>query len=98
MTRAVLVQGPLSGGQTIGAPVELSDNQPIDIVVTVDLDSQQVIYTANGVEVKAQLKRPLKAITHVGYAMDNAVVDFAPLDVQIRRAVKPIPREASSDR
>lgn len=82
MNRAVLVQGPLSGGQTTGAPVELSGNQPIDLVVTVDLDTQQVVYTANGVEVKAKLKRPLKAITHVGYAMDNAVVDFAPLDVK----------------
>ncbi|MBL7038826.1 MAG: PQQ-binding-like beta-propeller repeat protein [Pirellulaceae bacterium] len=82
MNRAVLVQGPLSGGQTTGAPVELSGNQPIDIVVIVDLDSQQVAYTANGVEVKAKLKRPLKSITHIGYAMDNAVVDFAPLDVQ----------------
>jgi len=50
--------------------------------LVVDLVTQRVSYIAGGQTVAADLQRPLKSITHVGYVTDNALVDFA--DVQIQ--------------
>ena len=40
---------------------------------------QTVTFTANKATVDVKLAKPLKAITHVGFSMDSAVVDFSPL-------------------
>ena len=52
-------------------------------MVRVDLAGGKVTYTAGKVKLEATLQRPLKKITHVGYAADSAVVDFAPLDIEV---------------
>jgi hypothetical protein len=81
-SRAMLIQGPLSDNSTAGKPVETSDNPAIEMTVKVDLDHRQVVYTANGVEVRAELIRPLQSITHIGYAMDNSIVDFSTIETE----------------
>ena len=80
--RALLIQGPINDGKIKNAPINVAAGKPVDIVVKVDLGAQRVTYTAAGVTVEAQLERPLKSITHVGYAMDGALVDFAPIEIQ----------------
>ncbi|MGD2175467.1 MAG: PQQ-binding-like beta-propeller repeat protein, partial [Candidatus Brocadiaceae bacterium] len=81
--KTLLVQGPLlEGGTTKQADVNAPDAKGAAIVVRVDLKEQKVTYTANGVTLEARLERPLKSITHVGYAMDSALVDVAPVEVQ----------------
>jgi len=52
------------------------------LAVTVDLAQQQVTFTAGDATVTAALVRALESITHVGYVMDNALVDFS--EFQIR--------------
>ena len=81
-SKILLIQGPVNGGRVKNAPIEVANGKPVDIVVTVDLAAQQVTYTANGVTLEAQLEAPLKSITHVGYAMDSALVDFTPVEIE----------------
>ena len=53
----------------------------MEIVVKVNLRTQKIIYTANGVVIEAQIQRPLQSITHVGYVINSALIDFAPVEV-----------------
>ncbi len=81
--KAMIVQGSLAeGGTTKQVDVTAQVGKPVDLVVEVDLASQRVRLVAAGTTVEAKLARPLKSITHVGFAMDNAVVDFTPLKVE----------------
>jgi hypothetical protein len=49
--------------------------------VRVDLKSQKIVYTVDGVTIEAAIQKPLKSITHVGYAIDSALIDFAPVEI-----------------
>ncbi len=84
---AGIIQGPLLGGKAKSAPVKAPEAKGLAIVVTVDLAARKIVFLANGVTIEAPIEKPLEAITHVGYAMDNACVDFAP--IQIERTKKP---------
>ena len=53
----------------------------MEIVVEVDLKSQKIVYTINGVTIEAGIQKKLKTITHVGYAIDSALIDFAPIEI-----------------
>jgi len=76
-----IVQGPLLKGKSSTAKIIADNNQSVEIVVKVNLRTQKIIYTANGVMMEAQIQRPLKAITHVGYVINSALIDFAPVEV-----------------
>ncbi len=81
--QTLLIQGPLlDGGTTKSAPLDAPEARGAEIVVKVDLKAQKVTYTANGVTLEVELARPLKSITHVGYAMESALIDVAPIDIQ----------------
>ncbi len=82
LKKVLLIQGSIDEGKSQSVTVNVPDGKPIDIVVKVDLDTQQVTYTAAGVTLEAKLERPLKSITHVGYSMDSALVDFSPVEIQ----------------
>ncbi len=79
--RAVITQGPLVGGKSTGAALEASGETPVRVVVKVDLSAGTVHLTADGATVEAKLLKPLKSITHVGYAVEGALADFAPVEV-----------------
>jgi hypothetical protein len=81
--KALLIVGPLDGGKTQSAAVEVAEGQAIDLVVAVDLATGEVTCKVGGATLETRLERPLKAITHVGYAIDNALVDFAPVEVDV---------------
>jgi outer membrane protein assembly factor BamB len=78
---ALIVQGPLLKGKSESARINVPDSEGVEIVVSVNLTTAKLVYTANGVTVEAQIQRPLKSITHVGYVIDNSLIDFAPVEV-----------------
>ena len=82
--RASIVQGPFDGGErtAVSAKVDAPDPKGLEAIVTVDLAAQTVTYTANGVKIEAKLKTPLRSITHVGYVMESALVDVAPIEIE----------------
>lgn len=84
-SRAMIVDGPMDGAHSSGKSLDTADNPVIDITVHVDLAKRQVVYTANGVEVTADLSRPMEKISHVGYAMDNSIVDFSSFELSIEQ-------------
>jgi len=80
--RATIVQGPLLRGKSKGAAIKAPENKGVEIVVKVDLKTRKIVYTANGVTLEAEIQRPLKSITHIGYVIDSSLVDFAPIEVK----------------
>jgi len=81
---ASIVQGPFKGAEKSGksAKVDAPEDKGLEAVVTVDLAAQKVTYVANGVKLEAPLKSPLPAITHLGYVIDSAMIDVAPIEVE----------------
>ena len=80
---ASIIQGPfMKGGKAVSARVNAPEKKGLEAVVTVDLAAQKVTYVANGVKLEAQIRTPLKSITHVGYVMDSALVDVVPVKVE----------------
>ena len=79
--RALIVQGTLKDGKQTGKELDVDKSQLINVVVTIDLQTRKVTLTANGVSVEAPLARPLKAITHLGYAVDAADTEFSAIEV-----------------
>ncbi|MCD6393828.1 MAG: PQQ-binding-like beta-propeller repeat protein [Planctomycetes bacterium] len=79
--RAAIIQGPLLKGASKSAKIDVSNNKGVQIEVTVDLKAQRIVYTANGQTIEARIQRPLKSITHVGYVIDAAIIDFAPVEI-----------------
>jgi outer membrane protein assembly factor BamB len=78
---AVIVQGPLkAGGTAVSRKVETGGDETFDIRIDVDLGSGKVRLQVRGATLEADLARPMEAITHVGYCVDDAVTDFGPIE------------------
>ena len=75
------MQGPLKSGKQKGEPIVVDKSAWIPLTVVVDLKARKVTLTAKKVVVDAPLARPLKAVTHVGYAVDGAHTEFSRIDV-----------------
>ncbi len=83
-----IIQGPLLKGTRKGARLKADPEKLLQLTVQVDLEAGKVTFTLNKQTVATTLKRPFKSIQWVGYAMDNAVIDFSP--VTIRSPVTPV--------
>lgn len=81
---AAIIQGPFKGGGQAAksVKVEASEDQGLELVVTVDLTAQKITYLANGVKLEAPLKSPLREITYVGYVVDSAMMDATPIAIE----------------
>ena len=79
--QASIIQGALLKGKSTSAKIDTTNDKGVEIVVRVNLKTQKISYTANGVIMEAQIERPLQSITHVGYAINSALIDFAPVEV-----------------
>ncbi len=80
---AAIIQGPLMGkNKAKSGKVDAPEKKGLEATVTVDLGAQNVTFIANGVTLEAPLATPLKAITHVGYVMDSALVDVTPVEIE----------------
>jgi hypothetical protein len=79
---ASIIQGPLLKGESKSVKIDAPDDKGMEIVVEVDLKTRKIVYTTNGVKIEARIRQPIKSITHVGYVMDSALIDFAPIEVR----------------
>jgi hypothetical protein len=68
-------------GNVKSVEINVPDDKGLEIVVRVDLKSQKIVYTVDGVTIEAGIQKPLKSITHIGYAIDSALIDFAPVEI-----------------
>lgn len=82
--RAMIVQGPLKGGQTVTKTLNLDVGQLLEVVVTVDVPRHKIAFQAGETTVETTLADSVDAITHIGYLTDNSVVEFAPIEVRGR--------------
>jgi len=78
---AVILLGPTKGRPAQSQKVRIRKSAVSEIEVTVDLTAQTVSLEAGGQKIESKLKRPLQSITHMGYAVLNAVTDFGPIEV-----------------
>ena len=78
--KAVIVEGPLTGGKTAEAALEIDVAKPYDLDVTVDLAAGQVTMKVGGATVAATLERKIEKITHVGYGAAGAVTHFGAVE------------------
>ncbi|HID24805.1 MAG TPA: hypothetical protein EYP14_20730, partial [Planctomycetaceae bacterium] len=77
-----IVQGAFQGGKSRSAGLQAQYGQVLDLLVTVDLPKRQIVCTVGDVTVKAPLQLPMDQIRFVGYAVDSALADFTPIQVQ----------------
>jgi hypothetical protein len=76
-----IAEGPLRGGQAVEESFALDLDKSCELALTVDLAAAKAVLTAGGKTIQLPLKRPLKAITHAGYATDNAVAEFTTMEI-----------------
>jgi hypothetical protein len=63
-------------------PSTLPETEGLEAIVTIDLAAQTIMYVANGVRLEAKLESPLRSISHLGYVMDSALIDVAPIEIE----------------
>jgi hypothetical protein len=82
--KASIIQGPIQGDEeaSVSAGVDAPDATGLEAVVTVDLSAQKITYVANGVKLEAELQSPLRAITHLGYVMEGALIDVTSIEIE----------------
>ena len=80
--QCMIVEGPTTGSPIAAEKLAGSPDRAFDMAAVVDLNKQTVTLTLEGSEIKAQLGRRLETITHVGYAVLNAVTDFSRVEVR----------------
>jgi hypothetical protein len=83
LQKASIVQGPFQEEErtAVSAEVDAPEMRGLEAIVTVDLAANKVTYVANGIKLEAKLKTPMPAITHLGYVMDSALIDVAPIEI-----------------
>ena len=64
--------------------IDAPDNKAVKITIAIDLKAQKIALTANGEKIETQIQPPVKAITHLGYAIESAHADFAPIQAEVR--------------
>ena len=79
--QCMIVEGLTSGGATVSEKLPGDPDRAFKVEVTVDLGRQTVTLVLEGRQIKAKLGRRLDRITHVGYAVLNAVTDFSRIEV-----------------
>ncbi|MEW6357323.1 MAG: PQQ-binding-like beta-propeller repeat protein [Planctomycetota bacterium] len=79
---AAIIQGPMKGGKSKSEKIELNRERAETIKIAVDLEKRTVTLSVRDVAVEAPLPETLKTITHVGYCVDSAIMDFSPVEVK----------------
>lgn len=80
--RMSIMQGETkAAGPAGGTDFEAANGETITLKVQVDLARQEVTFTANAAQCTTKLKRPIAAITHIGYVTDSGIADFGPIEV-----------------
>ena len=82
--KAVIVEGPLTGGKTTEEALAIETGKVYDVDVTVDLASGQVTMKAGGATVTSTLTRRPANISYVGYGASDAAAEFSAVEVSAR--------------
>ncbi len=80
MGKAVIIQGPFTGGTTADKEIELDEAKEYEIQVTADLKAGQVTMQVAGATVTAKLDPCPASVSYVGYAVLNAAADFSAVE------------------
>ena len=78
---ALLIEGPLKDGKSLREALDVSTDQFVKITVSVDMEKDQLRCTVNEVSFEKALPDGLSEITHIGYAVDGALMDFESIRV-----------------
>ncbi len=78
---AHIIQGPLKGLKGVAEKLDIKGDETFELAVSVDLEAQKVVFKVLDKTLEAKLEQPLKAITHAGLCIDNALVDCSPVEV-----------------
>lgn len=80
LRKALIIQG--AGRESSNqADFTRQGDGPIEVTVAVDLDANKVRVTLPGRTLETELRRPMKAITHVGYFVIGGAIEFSPIEV-----------------
>jgi hypothetical protein len=82
--KAVIVEGPLTGGKTTAETLDFDTAKTYEIDVTVDLASGQVTMKTGGVTVTATIERRPANISYVGCGTLDGAADFSAVEVSSR--------------
>jgi len=80
MGKAVIIQGPFTGGTTADKEIELDEAKEYEIQVTADLKAGQATMQVAGATVTAKLDPCPASVSYVGYAVLNAAADFSAVE------------------
>jgi hypothetical protein len=83
MKKAVIVQGPIAGGQVAAQPFEAELDKAYPIEITVDTASGAVTMRSGQTTVTAQLVKPLARISTVGFCTLNSAADFSSVHASV---------------
>lgn len=78
--KARIVQGLTTAQKGATALIKGDPQREFDVEVSVDLKTRKVTMTTAGQTLSANINRPLKSITHIGFAAWNAVTDFSAIE------------------
>jgi len=70
------------GAQRVEKALPGDPLRPFELRVTVDLATQTVTMTCGKATLETKLARPLKSVTHVGYAATNTTTAFSPVELE----------------
>jgi outer membrane protein assembly factor BamB len=79
---AVIITGPTAGGQVASIDAKADRKQNPEVKVTVDFATRTITMLAGGKEANTALPERIQSITHVGYALTNAISDFGPIGIE----------------
>ena len=71
----------MGSGTRNSKTIAVAPDGAVQLTVTVDLAARRIVFTAGTVSIEAPLKQPLEAVSFVGYAVDNAKIDFTPIEI-----------------
>lgn len=92
--QGLILQGPYTAGKSAGQTLAAARvDETCEILVAVDLDTQQVRMTVHGETIQAKLDRPLEAIKYIGYCANSVTAEFSGIEISggARPAVAPGP-------
>ena len=71
-----------SGARRVERPLPGDPLRPFELRVVVDLAAQKLAMTCEKITLEKKLARPLRAITHVGYAATSTTTAFSPVVIE----------------
>lgn len=79
--RLYIHEGASSSKSAPSVPVSVQADRVMELSVVVDLDARRIVVSLDGVELEAELRHPLKAVSWIGCSVVSVDAEFSPIDV-----------------